>query len=155
MSAIPLPPDVIASAIVLEFAIVGEGMPYKNMGLYVGAEPLGAVPALAICQDPDGPGVLLFFCNEGWGAVCAADHPDLAAAKADAESMYAGITALWQSKTAPQSEAEKAAKLEAYWDGVKCSFCGARPDQVTKIVQGEDAYICDKCVKEFVEQVKE
>lgn len=28
----------------------------------------------------------------------------------------------------------------------RCSFCGKSKDQVQKLIQGPDAYICDECI---------
>ena len=34
-----------------------------------------------------------------------------------------------------------------------CSFCGRQPDQVTKMVESENARICDVCVRQCNEMI--
>lgn len=38
-------------------------------------------------------------------------------------------------------------------EGHCCSFCGRRPDQVTKMVASENLRICDVCVRQCNEMI--
>ncbi len=65
MSTASLPPPIIDSARVLEYATVSADMEYtERIHLIVGGERLGRVPNLAIGQNYYGPGdMLLLFCD--------------------------------------------------------------------------------------------
>ncbi len=39
-------------------------------------------------------------------------------------------------------------------DKIRCSFCGRAPNEVASIIAGPDVYICDVCVSDSVDIIR-
>jgi hypothetical protein len=104
---------VLDSAHVVEYAIVDESVTYTGKStLYVGGEPIGAVPCLAICRNLSDGLVLLFHCDETWSVLGASGGETVDETKRQAEVAYRGITARWQPSGFTLQEAQR------YFDGL-------------------------------------
>jgi hypothetical protein len=100
-----LPPPVLDSAKVLEYAVIDSSVQFTGaLHLYHGDTRVGAVPCLAICRDPEVDGLLLFHCDANWNVIAAQiwnnpDRPIIATVdevKAQAEQYYCGISSKWK-----------------------------------------------------------
>jgi len=89
-----LPPPIIDSARVLEYAQVGQDIQYTGrIHLIVDGERLGAVPNLAICSNYHIPGdILLLFCDEEWISKGCIAFSTIEEARIKAERGYPGIS---------------------------------------------------------------
>lgn len=56
------------------------------------SEPYG----LAICEQKDGPGVLLFTCEDDWMPLFDSWHESVEEAKEQAAGDWDGVTATWE-----------------------------------------------------------
>ena len=149
MTAKTPPPPVIASARVLQYALLDSTVEYSGCtSLFVGGKELGQVPCLAICQDKPTPEILLFHCAKDWNWLGCSAHQSVDAAKIRAEGIYHGVSRLWIDANISELESEQ--YLDELWGETKCSFCGRRPDQGVEKLLGKDGVrICDRCVNEF------
>lgn len=51
---------------------------------------------VAICAQPNGSGVFLFTCEEGWNPVFDTSHPSVLEAKRQAELEWEGLDVTWE-----------------------------------------------------------
>jgi hypothetical protein len=92
-------------------------------------------------------------CDEEWEVQgIAGGFISAEAAKSAAERMYGGASSQWIDTG--YSEANVATYLEEIYTEQNCSFCGRRPDQVQSIVNSDNANICDICIREFSEALR-
>lgn len=90
------PPSILDSAKVLAFAIVDNDVIYENRKtLYVNGVLLGAVPKLAICQNPDENEVMVFHCNKDWNVLGVSAHLSILEAVQIVERSYNGLLQKW------------------------------------------------------------
>jgi len=124
--------------------------------LFVDGKELGQVPCLAICENKKLAEVLLFHCDSDWNTLGCSAHPSVAEAKARAEGIYAGISTRWVDAGVSEQSAE--AYLNEQFGNERCSFYGKRPDEVDQMILKEDqrkheVRICDRCIKEFYNEL--
>jgi hypothetical protein len=155
--SIQTPPPVIDCSRLLCYAIVNHNVQFSGRTLlFVDGKELGQVPCLAICEEKRPSGVLLFHCDREWTTLGCSAHPSTAEAKAKAERIYAGISALWVDAGISQEAAES--YLNKQFRNERCSFCDKRPDEVDQMFGKEDSgkhevRICDGCVNEFYNEL--
>jgi len=143
------PPPVLASARVLEYAVIDDSVGYSGKSfVFVGDRELGRVPRLAVCQALDSQEVLLLYCNADWGVVASAGYDSATRAKARAERTYPGVSRCWVDAGVSREEAAAAVSKQ---DGstLSCSFCGRKPEQVRNLIVQGDSRICNICVAKF------
>jgi hypothetical protein len=147
------PPPVLDCARVIEYAEVDESVKHTGrITVYVEGKELGPVPRLAICQNSDEAGVLLFYCDNEWNVLGAGGAPSVEAAREYAEKAYSGISEKWLKSSFSRVEAEK--YLLDSWGDDRCSFCGRTPNQVDRLLHGNSgARICEICISEFKGQL--
>ena len=140
-------PPIIDSSVVRAFAIVCSDVSFTGKqcifvdGIKVGPASL-AVTFNDSCND-----YLLLLCDELWQSFAVAGFPTVEEAIEPAERWYAGISRHWvQTNFSPEEDRRH---LLEYFDGEMCSFCAALPNQVESMFEGNEAWICDKCVSEF------
>ena len=109
------------------------------------------VARLAIGESMDHDEFLLLQSNERWTILGSTAHASVAEARERAAQLAPGVEQQWIDR--PLTNEDAAAYLDELWKDQKCSFCGRRPDQVTRIVQNGDARICDICIREFRERL--
>ena len=143
------PPSIISPSHVVFYAYIDDSIKYTgNSNIYIDGELLGAVPCLAICYDSQKNEYLLTHCNDAWeiqglvSGYASSQH-----AKDAAENMYHGISSKLIETHYKEEDADK--YLDETYLEFKCSFCGKRPDQVTNIVRGKTANICNLCIASF------
>lgn len=146
------PPPVLASARVLEYAILDGSVGFSGKSrVSVESPELGRVPRLAIGEALEAGKVLLLYCNEAWSVLAAAGYRSPTHAKARAERTYPGVSRLWVD--AGISREEALAYVEEESRDFKCSFCGRRPDQVRNLLAQGTARICNLCVADFTRRL--
>jgi len=106
------------------------------------------VPRLAICTNlGEDIGPLLFHCGEDWTVLGTSGASTVDDVKKNAEKNYPGVAARWVDVNTPVEDALR------YYDqetgGLKCSFCGKRPFEVERWIEGEGARICKACIEQF------
>jgi hypothetical protein len=144
----PKPPPVLASARVLEYAVIDDSVGYSGKSwVFVGDRELGRVPRLAVCEALDTGEILLLYCDADWGVVAAARYDSPKRAKARAERTYPGVSRRWVDAAVSREEAAAAAKQEA--STLSCSFCGRKPEKVRNLIVQGDSRICNLCVAQF------
>jgi hypothetical protein len=98
------PPAILDGAKVLEYAMIDSSVQFTGrLHLYHGDTRIGAVPCLAIGQNPDMNELLLFHCDEDWNVLGAQiwntpGQPVVTSVeevKARAENYYAGVSTKW------------------------------------------------------------
>jgi hypothetical protein len=147
-NVIAKPPPVLASAHVLEYAIVDGSVAYTGKStLYVDGTAISAVPCLAICRNLHDEQIHLFHCDEAWGVLGASGGDTIEETKRQAESAYRGISARWQPSGYTLEEAQQF--QHDLFAGVMCSFCGKRPEQIRSLIRSPHAAICNECVAQF------
>lgn len=152
--SLPNPPPVLQSARVLEYALLDESVRYSGHSfLFVDGKELGPVPCLAICQALGHAGVLLFHCSRDWSILGAAEYASPTEARNRAERIYPGLSTHWIETHV--NEQETARYLEEVVGDQRCSFCGKRPDEIERLISKNDARICDSCIMEFHEMLRE
>lgn len=146
------PPPVLASARVLEYAILDGSVGFSGKSrVFVESRELGRVPRLAIGEVLEAGDVLLLYCDEEWSVLAAAGYSSPAHAKARAERTYPGVSRLWVDSGVSLDEA--LAYVEEESRDFKCSFCGRRPDQVRNLLAQGAARICNLCIAEFTRRL--
>jgi hypothetical protein len=154
------PPVVLDDGRVLEYAIVDETVQYTGrLHLYANDKRIGPVPRLAICENLFNGELLLVHCDEEWEllAVQAWNGPAGSPAssiddvKRRAEDFYRGISAKWIALATSLEEAK--AYYEDREKKFTCSFCGRLPHEVTTVVSGKSALICNFCIDEYHEAI--
>lgn len=145
------PPPVLASARVLEYAVLTSSVRYSgHTSLFVGGKELGPVPRLAICQSLGETTFMLFHCDDDWNMLGISGHASIAKAKARAERIYAGVSACWIDRQV--TEADAAAYIEQECGHERCRFCGRLPVDVERLVVHErGGPICGACIEELHE----
>jgi hypothetical protein len=142
------PPPVLDCARVIEFAVLDESVGYSGRTLlFVDGKELGQVPCLAICEGKKHEDVLLFHCDRDWTVLGCSAHGSVGEAKDRAEHIYPGLSARWVDAHVSDEEAER--YLDEMFRDDRCSFCGKRADQVERLIQKDEARICDRCIDEF------
>jgi hypothetical protein len=150
----PGPPPTLLQSRVLAYATVSRSVPFSGRGLqFVGGKELGRVPRLALCQALEGSSFFLLHCSLGWRVLGSSEHRSRREAECRAARIYPGISALWTPTRVTRAQAE--AHLAALWADLVCTFCGRRPYQVARIIQHRRARICDICVRECSEALRE
>ena len=139
------PPPVLNRCVVMRYASTA-GLPFTGI-------ELERVPGLAIGRQLRDPEILLLHCDEEWDVLGTSAHPTIAEAEAKAARIYPGIEDRWIDR--PVSDEEAVQYLQILWAGETCSFCGRRPDEVTKMVAGGDTRICDLCTANTTENVRQ
>lgn len=146
------PPPVLNSARVLYYVMLDDSIAYtrRHLLLVDGIE-LGRVPCLAICQNKAEPRVLQFHCDRDWTVLGCSAHDSVDAAQRWAEDMYPGVATQWIESVYSEEDAE--GYLDKICSEGRCSFCGRRADQVDQIIESGGTRICDRCVKEFHQEI--
>jgi hypothetical protein len=146
MSLTP-PPPVLASARVLAYAVVDEGVLFTGrQKLFVAGRELGPVPRLAIARMLAGGELVLLHCDADWDVLATVAFPSVEDAKRHAEDAYAELGGRWQ--VVSFTDAEVNAFLDEEDRGMICSFCGRHPHEVARIITGHrGAAICEVCIK--------
>ena len=67
----------------------------NRKALYVNGELLGAVPKLAICQNPDESEVMVFHCDGYWNVLGVSGHISVLEALQKVELSYRGLLQKW------------------------------------------------------------
>jgi ClpX C4-type zinc finger protein len=151
---VPKPPPVLDSARVLEYAELDSSVGFSGrILLYVDGKELGPAPCLAICQNLREAEILLFHCDLDWTVLGTGGYATVADAKSRAERIYPGVSACWVE--AHVSEQEATQYLDELSHDQRCSFCGKRPDQIEKLIEQGDARICNFCIEEFHQMLRE
>lgn len=159
----PPPPPIVDSAKMLYYAVNDDDVRFTDrIHLIVDGERLGEVPCLAICRNYHRPGdVLLLFCDSNWESKGVIAFDSVEAAKAKAELGYQGIGRKWVDTAFSKEEVDRFLREEyevdpaTEWWKVCCSFCGKENSEVTSMLAGKDARICDECIKEFYRLITE
>ena len=141
------PPPALNWARILAYAVVEPPVTWTGrQRLHVGEHLLGPVPRLAIAQNVGGPltDILLFHCGEDWTVLGVSGAATMALVKAQAERAYAGISAAWIETDVSREDAEH--YIRATYPGSSCSFCHRLATEVGTLVEGKDAFICDRCI---------
>ena len=144
----PKPPPVLASARVLEYAVLDDSVGYSGKTwVFVGDRELGRVPRLAVCEGLETAETLLLYCDHDWSVLAAARYDSPKRAKARAERTYPGVSRRWVSAGVSREEARAAWDQEA--QQLCCSFCGRKPEQVRNLIVNGESRICNLCVAQF------
>jgi ClpX C4-type zinc finger len=142
------PPPLLASARVLEYAVVDESVGYSGKSwVFVGDRELGRVPRLAVCEAFETGESLLLYCSEDWEVLAAAKYDSPSRAKARAERTYPGVARCWVNAGVSREEALALSEQESR--ALSCSFCGRKPEQVRNLIVQGDSRICNICVAQF------
>jgi hypothetical protein len=145
------PPSALASARVTHYAIRHASVPFVQRGnLYVDGKLLGAVPCLAIAHDGDA--YLLLHCTRHWTPRCAVSYPTVAAAKADAERRFPGLSKRWKRTGVTKRQA--VAWSRRMWKALACSFCGRPPYEIAFMFERKRVRLCDLCVDQAAAHVR-
>jgi len=141
-------PPVIDSSLVRAFAPVQPDVAFTGKQcVIVGGVEAGPGSRVVVAFNQRSGAYLLLLCNDSWESFAAAAFTTIEEALREAELWYDGISKYWVLTN--YSVEEDRQHLEAYFDGEVCSFCGALPNQVNSMFEGNGAWICDKCVVEF------
>lgn len=153
------PPPIICvnDRVLLEYALLDDSIsPRAGHGLlFVDGKEIGKVPCLAICEDKESPDVTLYFCSADWDPIGIAAGKSIDAVKTRAERIYPGSSARWVQ--AHFTEEDVSRYLENSFAGLRCSFCGRRPDETLAMTfQGKGSVcICGECVGRFHQDLTE
>jgi len=146
------PPPALASAPVLEYAVLDESVGYSGQSrAFVDGRDTERVSRLAVGAAPEKGEALLFHCTEDWRILATGRYASPALAKARAEQTYPGVSRCWVSRAG--SREEWAAPPGAGPSEFNCSFCGRGPDQVRNLIAHGDSRICNLCVAEFTRRI--
>jgi hypothetical protein len=74
--------------------------------LFVDGKELGPVPRLAICEEEQASGFLLFHCDAEWHVMGTSAHESVSEAKRRAEVVYPGVSRRWVEANVSREEAE-------------------------------------------------
>src|SRR5262245_28609914 len=152
MGQLTKPPPVVASARVLEYAVLDGSVGFSGKSrAFVENRELGRVPRLVIAEGLEAAEVLLLYCDDEWSVLAAAGMRSSSHAKARAERTYPGVSRLWVNAGVSKEEALAYAEEESR--DFKCSFCGRRPDQVRNLLAQGAARICNLCVADFTRRL--
>ena len=152
MGQLTQPPPVLASARVLQYAILDGSVGFSGKSrVFIESRELGRVPRLVIAEGLETGDVVLLYCDDDWSVLAAAGMRSPAHARGRAERTYPGVSRLWVD--AGVSKAQALAYAEEESRDFKCSFCGRRPDQVRNLLAQGEARICNLCVAEFTRRL--
>ncbi len=146
-SGVAAPPPTLLGCLVVKYAALSRLTYSGHSHLFVGGVELGPVPRLAICRPSKGSSVLLVHCGRKWRALGTSELPSLRAAEARAERAYPGVSDRWVRTGFSKRQAT--AHLSSLSKGLRCSFCGRGPYQVSSMVQRRQSRICNVCLQEF------
>ena len=134
---------------VIEFAAVDDSVKHiEDNDIMLEDKPLGKVPNIAISEDVDDKTYTIAFCDDDWKALCySGAFEKLKDAKAMVKKHYDGVK--WKKTKHKKEEAEEFFNKQI--EQGTCSFCGRThyDDDVTDIIQGQDARICNVCIDEL------
>jgi hypothetical protein len=151
------PPPVIGTDRALHYAILNDGVGYSpGQGLLsVDGKELGKVPCLAICQAKGSSEFLLYHCALDWSILAVGAYDSVAAAKRRADRIYPSSSACWTEAHVTEQDATR--YLDETWAGLRCSFCGKRPDEThAEIFEGDaNARICARCIAALSAEAKD
>jgi hypothetical protein len=85
-------PREIDGARVLKVADLAHATPTGQTRHYRDGELQAGFAALALAAYEDESGVYLFYCDEKWNCLNDTQHEDLAAAQAQAQAEFEGVT---------------------------------------------------------------
>jgi ClpX C4-type zinc finger len=150
-----VPPPAVACEPVLWYAVLDDSVGV-NPGhglLFVDGREIGRVPRLVICQAQSSSAVNLNYCADDWSRVGSSQHDTVSLAKERALRIYPGSSACWVEAHFTQQDVTR--YLEESLGGLRCSFCGLRPDQsLAATFEGNgNVRICGACVAEFYEEL--
>jgi hypothetical protein len=142
------PPPVIDSARVVSYAFVDDIAYQKSGALYSGGKLVEHVPRLAISINlGEDIGPMLLHCDEQWSVLGTSGAGSVEQVKRGAEKNYPGVSSRWFDVNTSVEDALR------YYDSQvgaeKCSFCGRRPFELERWVEGNNARICSGCVERF------
>jgi hypothetical protein len=86
------PPSTIDGARVLKVADLAETSPSGRTRHYRDGELQTGFAALALAQYENDTGIYLFYCDESWNCLNDTHHEVLAAAEAQAQFEFEGVT---------------------------------------------------------------
>ena len=139
------PPPVLDCARLLHYAVLDAGVEFSGRSLlFVDGKELGAVPCLAICEEPKTLGVYLFHCASDWHVLGCSAHQSVSDAKDRAEGVYHGVSTRWVEANVSRDAAEK--YLNELFAEQRCNICGKRPDEVDSLIQSGSTLICNHCI---------
>jgi ClpX C4-type zinc finger len=146
------PPPVLASVRVLEYAVLDDSVGHSGQSrAFADGRGVGRVSRLAVGEATGTGEALLFHCTEDWSILATGRYASPALARARAERTYPGVSRLWVSPKAAESEA--AAPPGTAAGEFRCSFCGRGPDQARNLIAQGDSRICNLCVAEFTRRI--
>jgi hypothetical protein len=153
------PPPIICvnDRVLLQYAVLNGSVGF-NAGhglMFVGGKEIGRVPCLAICQDKGSMQFMLYHCDSDWSPIGIASYDTIAAAKRRAERIYPGSSACWTEAQFTEDDAKH--YLDEMFSGLRCSFCGKRPDEtLSATFEGDgNARICGDCIRKFHSELNE
>lgn len=139
---------------VVQYAVVDSTVTFVDQKtLNVGGEWLEEVPHLAICMNTETSEYHLSHCSSDWESLCAVQTAaTIQEIKNTAARHYQGIRDKWVKTT--YTEEEALVIFEEEKEKMRCSFCGKShfDEGVTGMVTGENANICNACVRAFAEE---
>ena len=155
--AIRKPPPVLNAARVLQYVFLDNSIGFAGRtGIFVDGKELGKMPCLAICQPLTanaGTEFLLDHCSRDWRVLGCAGYDSLTAAKAAATRIYPRVSGRWVKTNVTKRDAKR--YLDRLWNHRRCSFCGKRPYELGQLISKKGIRICDSCVTEFYEMIRE
>jgi hypothetical protein len=90
------PPAVLDGAPVIEYLVIRNDMRFSGRTLlFVEGKELGPVPCLAICEEKESGGVLLFHCSSDWTVLGCSAHKSVCDAQERAEHIYRDSAGDW------------------------------------------------------------
>jgi hypothetical protein len=153
--SISLPPLVIESNRVIQYAIVTKDVRYTGkQRLYVGDKLLGRVPRIAICKSLQSNmnDYLILFCSKNWRILGLSGAETLRAAKTEVERHYIGLATKWvTTNTSPAKARQWFAKK---YPTEVCNFCRKSSYEVSVMFPAPYASICSSCVEVFAMEIK-
>jgi|SRR5690348_15291551 len=152
------PPPVICvnDRVLLEYAVLDASVGFSEGHglLFVGRKEIGRVPYLAISQNKESASVTFYCCDEEWNPVVIAAMGCVEEAKRKAERIYPGSSARWIH--AHFTEEDVSRYLDEAFGGLRCSFCGRRPDETTAAMfHGNGSVrVCGDCIARFSRELE-
>ncbi|HEV7239206.1 MAG TPA: ClpX C4-type zinc finger protein [Thermoanaerobaculia bacterium] len=145
------PPPVLDGCVITDYACTTEAEFRGHSSLFVDGSEVTRVPCLAIGEPMNGDDVLLLHCDDRWTVLGVSGHSSKDEAKTRAERIYRGISTSWIHQEVSTEQVN--AYIAEIAQHTCCSFCGRSPDQVSRIVESENARICDVCVRQCNELI--
>lgn len=151
-----VPPPALNNARVIAYAIVDDSVEWTGrQKLFVGANQIGPVPRLALCQDVwgDFKEIHTFHCDEDWEVLASGGGKTIEDAQASAENAYRGISAKWIFLNTSEKDAREWIRKECA--DMLCSFCDRIPAEMESLVRGKSGAICNYCVAKVRELMRD